>query len=445
MSDALVDSGLVRVTLVAGARRVDLAVPGVVPVAEVLPELVSAVGVLDPYTVHGGYRLVRPDGTTLQGAAGLVAQGVEDGHVLTVEAGVDDEPPKVYDDVVEAVADAIEAQTRPWTPEASRRTGLAASGALLAVAAVTLALQRAAGLPVAVTAAVVAVLLVASAAVLSRVRGEHETGLLLGWSAVPFAAIAGWALLPDRSPFELPSVAAGLGMTSAGAAAAGAVAGRALRFLPAMGFGVTVAAVGAVCAATDVDPAQVVTTAMVLLVLVGGLVPWLSVSTTRLAVPQPRTDADITAEPPPLDAASIAGEVRLGRNVLLGLSVLVSAAVVTAAPFAVSLGLFGALVVVCAGIAMLLRTRQYRDAVEVRTGVAGAALALVAAAVSAALLQPSWRTGLVVILLVTGTALVLAAVLPRTPSVRLGRMGDVLDGVTLVAMLPLLVVALGLV
>src|SRR5262245_43792274 len=135
-------SGLVRVSVVAGERRADLVVPGAVPVAELLPGLVRAVGVLDRQTVCGGYTLVAPDGRTLAAEMGLTYQGVEDGGVLTVASGVDEQPPRVYDDIVEAMADAGESEARPWGPTASRRTGLAAAALLFALGAFALGLQR---------------------------------------------------------------------------------------------------------------------------------------------------------------------------------------------------------------------------------------------------------------------------------------------------------------
>ena len=79
MSQAPVVSGLVRVTVASGTRRVDLVLPGAVPVAELVPELARRVGLLDPSTVYGGYRLVTAEGRELATDAGLVIQGVEDG------------------------------------------------------------------------------------------------------------------------------------------------------------------------------------------------------------------------------------------------------------------------------------------------------------------------------------------------------------------------------
>src|SRR5580765_5970370 len=102
MSQAPV-TGLVKVTVASGARRVDLLLPGAVPVAELVPELARSVGMLDAATVYGGYRIVTSDGRELATDVGLIPQGVEDGGVLTVGAGVDRPAPRVYDDVVEAM------------------------------------------------------------------------------------------------------------------------------------------------------------------------------------------------------------------------------------------------------------------------------------------------------------------------------------------------------
>ena len=63
MSQAPVStSGLVRVSVSSGTRRVDLVLPGSVPLAELVPELARSVGLLDAATVYGGYRVVTARG-----------------------------------------------------------------------------------------------------------------------------------------------------------------------------------------------------------------------------------------------------------------------------------------------------------------------------------------------------------------------------------------------
>ena len=113
-------SGLVRVTVTSGTRRVDLVLPGAVPVAELVPELARSVGLLDAATVYGGYRVVTADGRELANDSGLTLQGIEDGGLITVTAGIDEEPPRVYDDVVEAMTDVVEHDLKPWEPASGR-------------------------------------------------------------------------------------------------------------------------------------------------------------------------------------------------------------------------------------------------------------------------------------------------------------------------------------
>jgi hypothetical protein len=185
-------TGLVRVRIVVGERRADLAVPGTIPVAQLLPEFASAVGALDPYTVHEGFRLVGPDGRPLAPAGGLTLQGVHDGCVLGLEPNAGTTTPPVYDDPVEAVAVIVEAQSHPWDPAAARRTALASAALLLGAGA--LGLMRSTGGPVVAVGAVLATLLVCGAAVLARVQREPEAAVVTALLAVPYAAVAGAAL-----------------------------------------------------------------------------------------------------------------------------------------------------------------------------------------------------------------------------------------------------------
>lgn len=129
---------LLRVTAVAGGRRADLAVPGGIAVAELLPDLARAVGLLDPAAVYAGYRLhaVHDQGRRLQPDQGLREQGVGDGALLAVASGADDPAPTVHDDLAEATATAVE-RLRAWRPADTRRTTLVAGllGVLVGLAA----------------------------------------------------------------------------------------------------------------------------------------------------------------------------------------------------------------------------------------------------------------------------------------------------------------------
>lgn len=103
--------GLLRISVVAGGRRVDLAVPPALPVAELVPEAARALGL--PDGTYAGLRLAPLGAGPLADDRGLAAQGVPDAAVLvlTDEAVV---APVVQDDPAEtAAAAARELPSRP--------------------------------------------------------------------------------------------------------------------------------------------------------------------------------------------------------------------------------------------------------------------------------------------------------------------------------------------
>jgi type VII secretion integral membrane protein EccD len=444
-------SGLVRVTVASGSRRVDLVLPGAVPVAELVPELARSVGLLDAGTVYGGYQLLSQDGRVLTGDAGLTIQGIEDGGLLTVSAGVDEEPPRVYDDVVEAMADVVERELSPWQPAAGRRTALVAAGLLLGLGAFALLLQGESLLGVA--AAVVAALLVVGGVVLARTQHEPEAGVAVALLACSYAAAGGLLLAPGDLPgwgwplpgffFGAPVAAAGTGVLLVGlVGVVGLREGRAL-LIPAVVVGAVLAASGLAMQVAPFDPSVVVTVVMTLVVLAGSVFPWLALGATGTKVHQVFSHADITADPAEIDAEQVGADARVAHEILLAVTATVGALLVLAAPLAVSRGVFGTVLAAMCCVAVMLRTRQYRTASEVLTGLVSGILGLASVAVSMLLLHESWRSGAAIALAGIGAVLLVMTLVPATPSVRRGRLGDVAETITLLSLLPLMVVAAG--
>jgi hypothetical protein len=95
-------------------------------------------------------------------------------------------------------------------------------------------------------------------------------------------------------------------------------------------------------------------------------------------------------------------------------------------------------------LVVMLRTRQYRTGAEVLVGLVAGVLGLLSVGASMLWLHPDWRPVAAVALAATGAVLLAATLLPATPSVRRGRLGDVAETVALLSLLPLLVVASGL-
>ena len=441
-------SGLIRVTVASGSRRVDLVLPGAIPVVELVPELARSVGLLDSATVYAGYRLVTSDGRRLEGDSGLTLQGVEDGSVITVSAGVDDVPVPVYDDVVEAMTDVVEHDLLPWEPASGRRTALWAASLLMALGAAALFIQTDSTLA-AVAGSVLAGALISAAIVLSRAQAEPEASVTVAWMGVGYATVSGLLFADLSLPASQDDYAGAL--IAAGAAAAivgllclvGLGVGRAL-LVPAVVVGAVAVVTGALVRGTDFGPEAVLTVILTILVLIGSVFPWLALGVTGTSVDQLYTAADITADRDEVDPGRIAADARVAHEILVAISATVGILLVLVAPFAVSRGLDGTLLVVVACLIVMLRTRQYRTGSEVLVGLVSGVLGLVSMSVALLVIWPEWRPATAVVLAVAGAVLLVSTLSPSGPSVRRGRLGDVLETIALLSLLPLLVLASGL-
>lgn len=447
MTQGSIASGLVRVTVTSGSRRVDLVLPGAVPVAELLPELARSVGLLDPATVHGGYRVVTAEGRQLATDTGLTLQGVEDGGLLSVSAGVDEVPPRIYDDVVEAMTDVVEQDLRPWHPAAGRRTTLIAAALLFVLGAAALWVQRDAAL-VPAAAVLVAVALIAGAVVISRVQRDAEVAVTLGWLSALYGVVAGLAFAPDGTPvFADPLVAAGTGALLAGVVGAVGLGPGRILMVPAAVLGAIAVALGLLIRGLEPEgdlAADLLVALLALVVLLGSIFPWLALGATGTRAEELYSAADITADPDEIVRDQVAADARLAHEILLTITGTVGVLIVLVAPIAVGLGVAGALLALDVCLVVMLRTRQYRTGSEVALGLGAGIAGLAVTALSVLLLQPGWRPTLAVAVAVTGALLVAVSLVPSAPSVRRGRAGDVLETVALVALVPLVVVATGL-
>ncbi len=447
-----VGSGLVRVTVASGSRRVDLVLPGAIPVAELVPELARSVGILDASTVYGGYRVVTKEGRRLADDAGLLIQGVEDGGFLTVTAGIDDESPRVYDDIVEAMADVVEHELKPWEPAAGRRTALASGGMLLALGAFALLLQGESAMG-GLAALAMAGLLVAGGIVLARGQDEPDAGVAVAILAVLYAAVAGLLLAPGelgawgwplaRDFYGAPLASAGAAMLIVGVVAVvGLREGRPL-VIPAIVVGALLAASGMLMQLTSLEASVVFTVLLTLVVLAGSIFPWLALGVTGTKVDQIYSLHDVTADPDEIDLEQVGADAKVAHEILLGVSATVGTLLVLLAPLAVSRGVYGTILAAVCCLAVMFRTRQYRAGSEVLAGLVSGIVGLFSVALSMLLIHDDWRAGAAVALAVVGAVLLVSTLVPTSPSVRRGRIGDAVETATLLSLLPLMVVAAG--
>jgi hypothetical protein len=355
--------------------------------------------------------------------------------------------------VVEAMADVVENELKPWEPAAGRRTALGAGSILLGLGALALLLQGESILG-GVAAGVIAGLLVVGGIVLARAQAEPEAGVAVALLSAVYAGVAGLLLAPGDLPawgwplhddfFTDPLLFAGLGVLAVGlVAVVGLQEGRAL-VIPAIVVGAVVVGSSVLIQVFDLEPGPVFTVLMTLVVLAGSVFPWLALGVTGTKVDQLFTPADITADPEDIDPARVAADARVAHQILVAISATVGLLLVLVAPLAVSLGLSGTLLAVVSCLVVMLRTRQYRTSQEVLVGLGSGIAGLVAVAVSLLWMHPEWRPTVAVSLAATGAVLLAVTLVPGTPSLRRGRLGDVAETICLLAVLPLVVLATGI-
>lgn len=195
-------TGLVRITVSAPQRRIDMALPEHAALAEVLPGVLARAGedMADAGVTGGGWVLRRADGSELALGRTLAAHRVRDGEVLHLTPGQLEWPELEYDDLVDAIATGSGRQRRPWGPRHTRQAGLAAGAFTLLL--VLVGVLRA-GPPWDVpawSALGVAAVLLAAATVLARAVGDAGAGVVVAGCALPFAFTGGGLVLAGGKP-----------------------------------------------------------------------------------------------------------------------------------------------------------------------------------------------------------------------------------------------------
>ncbi|WP_328886728.1 type VII secretion integral membrane protein EccD [Streptomyces sp. NBC_00316] len=375
-------TGFCRVTVVAPDSRIDVALPEDIAVADIYPEILRLTGQTQAVGTPTGYHLVRRDGTVLDGARTLAAQQVLDGELLSLRPFAQSLPPAVFDDVSDAVASAVTRDRHLWSDELLRGAGLLGGVLLLVLMGFVLWFADPVrhdmhSLP-GIIAGSAGLLLTAFAGVRARVYADRATAVALGLGALPLVLIAGSGVIgpdaghgPGRLQFLLGCVAVLVAsVVLVALTPSGDAPFVAATFVATVGTLATFAAILTEASATG--------TAAVCAPAALGLVaflPGLSARFARLPIgyASPRTapggyddgsaDPDTTpeAEGAPVDADRIAAQARRGHEMLLGLVAGCAAVVVgSAAVLGFSDNVWGRLLALAAGLAMLLRARLFR-------------------------------------------------------------------------------------
>lgn len=435
---------LLRISVVAGDRTVDVAAPRSVPIAELIPGLARTMGLLEAGTVYGGYTLTTADGgSRLDPSLSLHAQGVTAGDVLTLTGGANQPIEPLYDDIVEAVADAVESEHRPWTPQDSALTALLAATALLLTGAVLLFGGGTPAAGPAVMSGVAALLLLVSSVVLSIGSRVPAAPVVLVQTAAVFAFVAGYRSLPraeDVSGWGMPLLVGGAAAMGVGLLGLLAIRQRREFAIIPVVAGAGLAIAGLLVQQFEMAPDRAFAIVVAVTTLAGLAIPWIALSTTPLRVVSPRDDEEIYADVPPVERADVEAGYAHGHRVHIGLRVGAGVLTLIAVPAVVAGGAVGALLMVAAFAGTLLSVRDSYSRVDVTVVVTVAILGLAGTGLTAALLHPGWRTTLTIAVGAIAIAVVAFTLVAPKPRLWLARLADAAEFVCMGSLIPLVVV-----
>jgi type VII secretion integral membrane protein EccD len=452
---APVGVGLTRVTVAAPHRRLDIALPDHILVADLLPHLLRHAGseAGDLGEADGGWTLRRVSGAELDADSDLASQAVRDGELLHLVPRRLNWPEPAYDDMVEVIASSARRTGRSWGGVATRRFGLAAVGVVLMLGAALLLWSGPPWPLPGILGLAVGVALVVAGMLLARAGGDAIGGAIVAGYGLVYASIGG-ALVTGPAGVALRHLGApqvvtgGAVLVLVSVLAMVGVAALARIFTAGVGIGAASLLCGLLCVAGT----STVSAAAVALTLAVGLqpaYPLLASSLGRIPLPLlPQRPESILDDAPLPDRSTVFAAVARANEFLIG--ALVASATVSIAAGGVLLAGGGRAAVILALVgaaALLLRGRLF----PTTTGrlpplIAGMTIVAMAgygwaASVNAA----SARLVVLAVVLAVAVALLTMTLLygRRNPSPYLGRIADWLDVLTVVALIPLACGVLG--
>jgi type VII secretion integral membrane protein EccD len=417
-----------RLTVIGSARKADLVVPNDEAVSGLMPRLME---LLDEPTgsVVRPLTLVRTTGEQLDVGLSVADQQVLDGELLRLVRSDDAPPPPEVADVTDVLGESLHDRAGLWSRSARELSGAVAIGVLSCATAIQL--------PVGPGLLVVAVLVLSViAAILGRLSRRWLcvalTAAALGVSAsAVWRFSAGLGLSPS-----LRLAAAVLGLAALGWICLGLGYGQGLRSRPAWFgslMGVPIAALPLIMVALGSDAEQAAAITAAVAVVVCGILPRLALAASGLTglddqvvegQPRRRDEVSLTVN----DAYRLLSWVTFA----VAIPIAVTSALLLASNDSWTVGVGLAVIMVSA-----LRTRAFPLAVQQMA----LWFATLAGILGGLLGQPRFDQLLVAGILVTVSVLVVIMVLAQPASHQrafLRRLGNAIEALTVIALIPLL-------
>lgn len=442
---AVAPTQLMRISVQWESQRIDVSVPGGVPVAELLPSLTRRLRVLDNVSASSGFRLVRAEGTALDGDRTLSAQSVHDGDFLVLEQGATAAASKRYDDLVEAVADVVEENAPAWSAENSVTTATVVASILLllGLAPAVWSWVDTGGIITAAGAGAAAVVLLICALVMDRTGAPQQASMALALVSSVYAGVAGYTVMESDDGWGLPLV-----VGSAAMLVFGAVTMLALKRLREYGLipvvlGGVLLVIGAVTAWLSAPPAGTLAAAMAIACIAGLGGPWVALASVPLRVAAARDDSEVYDAPTRISPEEVARLYVRAHRYQVSLRIAVCLIVLVATVPVVASGFWGLLLCAVTYIGMFLGTRQVYSRFDIIAVASGVLFGVAIGVATAILVHPEWIGGLVIGLTVAAVCVIVVVLLDPRARLGLTRFADFAEWAMIALLLPLAVIAGG--
>ncbi|MEH0929911.1 type VII secretion integral membrane protein EccD [Micromonospora sp. CPCC 205558] len=190
-------SEMCRLVVHGPQRQLEVAVPADVPVADLLPVLLSHLGdgLADAGLAHGGWVLQRLGEPPLAEESSVASLGLNDGEQVYLRPRSDQIPPVHFDDLADGLATGVRNRSGLWRPEMIRWSALSVLVLLLLLGLVVVALP---GPPLAraFAASLIALICLGGAFSCTRAAGDRGFGLVAALGGIAYAFLAG-LIAPD--------------------------------------------------------------------------------------------------------------------------------------------------------------------------------------------------------------------------------------------------------
>jgi type VII secretion integral membrane protein EccD len=436
---------------------VDISLPAHVPFGQLFPAILHYAGdnLADAGLAHGGWVLQRLDQPAFDAGSTPAQATIRDGEVLYLRPAMSQLPELSFDDVADVVATAVNERPDRWRPEWTRSFTIATTAGASLVASAILLLSGPSWILPAVAAGVISLVALSAAVVLSRVMGDSRSGAVLGFCAVPYAFQAGlFAPARDTPLFGLGAVdlLAGFAVVVLVATVAAFGIADAMPVFFGIAFAGVMGTIGAAVGVLfdGVSAAGVAAVTVAITCCLTPLTPTIAFRLARVTLPPvPQGPEDLRRDTMLVDGGQVLKRTAVADRYVGGMT-LALGLVAICAQIALAFSGGWAAPTMCGAVSLvlLLRSRVFRGRAQrlalMVPGMAG--LGVLALALAAGSSGQAVSMAVLAVVFVGGAIVSMVGIwlTDNRPSPVWGRLGDIIDLVFMVSLIPLALGVVGL-